>query len=102
MSFKLPDILKLFNFTIKSNWLIQVTPTVTRVKSRKVRWADNMAKMRRQTLHTEFSRGNLLQNVHLEDRGDWEIPLRRILVRRVVKMGRVQIWLKIASIGGLW
>ena len=56
------------------------SPNIIRViKSRRLRWAGNVARMGRGDMHTGFWYGNLREGDHLEEADvDWRVILKRI------------------------
>jgi hypothetical protein len=63
----------------------------------KAMMAERVARTERQGMQTEFRRGNALENVHLEDRGNSCITIRYVSRKVVVSAGSVQDCLMILS-----
>jgi hypothetical protein len=77
------------------------TPNIIRVmKSRLMRWADHVARIGDQKVHTGFGLGNLSERDHLEDPSiDGRVILKLILKKEDVKAWIGLIWLGIGTGG---
>jgi len=53
-------------------------------------------------MHKELSWGNLSGNVHLKDRGDGRVSLRRILAKQDARMWSERNWPWFVANGELW